>query len=273
MIASQPQPGKVERTDEAVLRDFFGRQGGAGFVGNFAHESFSGLLFVVSGAEDLSRDIAPTMQTLAILRDVDCSLIGETEVRQEQLPRLKFRDGIERSVPQFDVNIRWRSGGKNERLSFNADASGVADERDAFGRVKIGDVMECVTGSIEHAQFPRTERKRLAAREHMQIFLGDRQKVAEQSTQIVAIQPLSAGEQIRRVGHMIGAARVNINLQMRIFLYKRTAGTGVVQMNVRQENSLQVRDGEVVSGELLAKIRQCRGGTGIHERAKIVGQQ
>ena len=273
MIASQPKPGKVERTDEAVLRNFFGRQGRAGFVGNFAHESFSGLLFVVSGAEDLSRDIAPTVQTLAIVRDVACRLIGETEVRQEQLPRLKFRDGIERSVPQFDVNIRWRSGGKNERLSFNADAGGVADERDAFARVKIGDVMECVAGCIEHAQFPRTERKRLAAREHVQIFLGDRQKVAEQTTQIVAIQPLSAGEQIRRVGHMIGAARVNINLQMRIFLYKGTAGAGVVQMNVRQENGLQVSDGAVVSGELLAKILQRGGGTGIHERAKIAGQQ
>lgn len=273
MIASQPKPGKIERADEAVLRDFLGGQGGAGFVSNFSHESFSGLLLVVAGAEDLSRNVAPTVQTLAIARDVALRLIRETEVRQEQLSRLKFRDGIERSVPKFDLNIRRRSGGKNERLSFNADAGGVADESDAFVRVKIGDVMRCVAGRIQHPQFPRAERKRLAARERVEIFLGHRQKVAEQSAHIIAIQALSAGEQIRRVGHMIGAARVNINLQMRIFLYKGAAGAGVVEMNVRQENGLQVSEGTMVRGELLAKILQRRGRTGIDQRAKIRRQQ
>jgi len=71
MIASQPQPGKAERADKSVLRDFLGRQGGAGFVGDFAHERFHGLLLIVAGAKDPRSEIAPIVQAFAILGDVD----------------------------------------------------------------------------------------------------------------------------------------------------------------------------------------------------------
>src|SRR5260370_40668250 len=126
MIASQPKPGKVERADESVLRDFLCRQGGAGFVGDFAHERFHGLLLIVAGREDPSSEIAPIVQAFAVVCDVTGRLIGETKVRQEQLPRLKLSDGIERSVPQLQLNIRRRSGGRKERMALDAKSSGGA---------------------------------------------------------------------------------------------------------------------------------------------------
>jgi hypothetical protein len=53
---------------------------------------------------------------------------------------------------------------------------------------------------------------------------------------------------------MICAARVNINLQMRILLDKGASGTGVIEMNVSEENGFEVWDGTVVNSELLTKI-------------------
>jgi hypothetical protein len=273
MIASQPKPGEVERADKPVLRDFLGRQGGAGFVGDFANERFHGLLLIVAGAEDPSGEITPMVQAFAVMGDVARGLIGETEVRQEQLSRLKFPYGVERGVPQLQLNIRWRSGGKNERMSFNADARGVADERDSFGRIKVGDMMRRVARRIEHLQFPGAERKGLAPLKHVEIFRRHGQKVAEQAPHLIAIQALGTGEQFRGVRQVVRAARVNINLQMRIFSDKGTGGAGVVEMNVSEEKDLQVRDGTVVSGELLVQIPQCRSRTRIHERTKIPGQQ
>jgi hypothetical protein len=273
MIASQPQPGKAERADKSVLRDFLGRQGGAGFAGDFAHKRFHGLLLIVAGAKDPRGEIAPIVQAFAILGDVARGLIGETEVCEEQLPRLKFSDGFERGVPELQLNIRRRSGRKNEWMSFNADAGGVADERDAFGRVKVSDMMRRVSRRIEHLQFARAERKSLAALEHVEIFLGYRQKVAEQTPHIVAIKALGTGEQIRGVSHMICAAHMNINLQMRIFLDKGTGGASVVKMNVGQKNGLQVIEGAMVNSKLLPKILDGRRGTRIDERTKILGRQ
>lgn len=273
MIASQPQPGKAERADKSVLRDFLGRQGGAGFVCDFAHERFHGLLLIVAGAKDPRSEITPIVQAFAILGDVARGLIGETEVCKEQLPWLKFFDGFERGVPELQLNIRRRSGRKNEWMSFNANAGSVADERDAFGRVKVSDMMRRVSRRIEHPQFARAARNSLAAFEHVEIFLGYRQKVAEQTSHVVAIKALGTGEQIRGVGHMICAAGVNIDLQMRIFLDKGTGGASVVEMNVGQKNGLQVTEGAMVNSKLLPKILDGRGGTRIDERTKILGQQ
>jgi hypothetical protein len=272
MIASQPKPGKVERADESVLRDLLCRQGGAGFVGDFAHERFHGLLLIVAGREDPSSEIAPIVQAFAVVCDVAGRLIGETKVRQEQLPRLKLPDGIERSVPQLQLNIRRRSGGKNERMAFDADAGGVANERDAFCGVKVGDMMRRVAGRIVHLQFPGAERKGLASLEHVQIFLGHGQKVAEQTLHVIAIQTQGTGEQIRGVGHMICPARVNINLQTRIFLDQGAGGAGVIEMNVGEQNGLQLWDGTVANRELLTKILESRSGARIDERSKIPGK-
>src|SRR5260370_19178064 len=138
MIASQPKPGKVERADESVLRDFLCRQGGAGFVGDFAHERFHGLLLIVAGREDPSSEIAPIVQAFAVVCDVTGRLIGETKVRQEQLPRLKLSDGIERSVPQLQLNIRRRSGGGKERMGFLWDGGGGGAASEAVCGVSSG---------------------------------------------------------------------------------------------------------------------------------------
>jgi hypothetical protein len=72
---------------------------------------------------------------------------------------------------------------------------------------------------------------------------------------------------------MFGAARVDINLQMMVFLEKGARGAGVVEMNVGKENGLKIMDGTMLNGELLVKIPQGRSGTGVDQRAKISGQQ
>jgi hypothetical protein len=64
------------------------------------------------------------MQAFAVDRDVLPGMIGEGEVREEQAARMQVGDGIERSVPEFERNVGWRSGGKNKRMPEDGDAGG-----------------------------------------------------------------------------------------------------------------------------------------------------
>ena len=108
-------------------------------------------------------------------------------MREEETPWVQFIDGLEGGIPEFQLNVGRRRGRKNERVSFNADAGGIADKRHAFARLKVGHVMRGVAGSIEHLQLPRTKRKSFTAMEQVKIVFGHRQEVAEETLHIVAV--------------------------------------------------------------------------------------
>ena len=192
---------------------------------------------------------------------------------EEETPWLQFVDGIEGGIPEFQLNVGRRRGRKNERVSFNADAGGIANKRDAFRRLKVGHVMGGVTGSIEHKQLLRAKRKSFTPLERVEIMFGHRQKVAEQTLHIVTVQALGAGQQAGRVSHVNCSPSVNKNLQMRILLEKRAGGAGVVEVNVREENRLEVADGAIVEGELFTKIPKRGGWAWIDKSAEIPGAQ
>ncbi len=159
-------------------------------------------------------------------------------MREEEAPRVQSIDGIEGGFPQFQLNVGRRSGRKNKGMSFNANASGITDKRNAFRRIKVRDVMGSVAGSIEHLQLPGAKRKSFASLQHVKIIFGHRPKLAKEALHIVAVKTRGACQQIRRIDHVSCAAIVHINLQMRIFLEKGTGRAGVVEVNVRQENRM-----------------------------------
>src|SRR5215469_634709 len=65
------------------------------------------------------------------------------------------------------------------------------------------------------------------------------------------------------------AAGMHVDLDGWIFLNQRTGGSGMVQMNVRQQDRAQVRYTQPLLFEPLPQIAERRGRAGINERHKV----
>ena len=62
---------------------------------------------------------------------------------------------------------------------------------------------------------------------------------------------------------MLDATGVNVDLEPRIFTHQCAGGGRVVEMNVREEDSVEVSDSDAVNFELLTKFVESRSRTGI----------
>lgn len=181
------------------------------------------------------------MQPLAKFGDVFRGIVGIAEMRKEKPQRATRQNRGERVLPDLQVDIRGRRRRQDEWRIVNANAGRVSDEGYSFRRVKVADVVRCVTGSVRNLKFARTERQRFGAFEDTQIFLRYRQGVAEKFVQRVWPQSRRAREQFARIDHVRRTQLVNINGNARIVAHQRAAGAGMVQMNVREQNGIELR--------------------------------
>src|SRR5260221_10891572 len=65
---------------------------------------------------------APVSQAFPVALDVSRWIVGNAEVRQEKPRGTPFEDGIERGVPEFQIDVGRRRCGKKIRISFDAQA-------------------------------------------------------------------------------------------------------------------------------------------------------
>lgn len=119
------------------------------------------------------------MKALSVSVDVARGIVREGKMSEKQFLRVKTRNGIERSVPKFDRNVRWGSNRKDERMPVDRNACRVPDERDRFLWIEIGNVMGGVTGRIKDLKLTGSDSDGFAAVKHLKILSGHRQKFAE----------------------------------------------------------------------------------------------
>ena len=103
------------------------------------------------------------MQTLPVAGDMPRGMIGKAEVGEEKAFRVERRNGVQRSVPEFEVDVRWRRRGEDEGVPFDSDARGIPDKSNSLQVIEISDVMRSVPGSIKNPKLARAKRKRFAA--------------------------------------------------------------------------------------------------------------
>ncbi len=126
---------------------------------------------------------------------------------------------------------------------------------------------------IDDFEFARAERKCFAAFEDAQILLRNGKNFAEQSLQVVGPEALGAGEKFGRVNHVRRAILVDINGEAGIFAHECTGSSGVVQVNVRKQDGVEIAHADAMSMELLVKSFERRARTGIDNRAVAVRLQ
>ncbi len=223
-----------------ILRDFGVR---------FRHERVHRRGVAGGGAQDFRGECGPAMQPFTEQQDVFGGIIGITKVREVEPRGLALENGREGSVPEFEVHVRWRSGGHNEGIAFDAYARGIADECYVFRLVEVADVMRSMAGCVDDFEFARAERKGLATFEDPETFLWDGEVIAKKDLQVIGPKASGAGEKFGRIDHVRSAFGVDINGKARIFADERAGGAGVVQMNVGKKDGVEIANSDATNVE------------------------
>jgi len=180
------------------------------------------------------------MQPFAEQNDVFGRIIGITEVREEEPRWLALQDGGEGSVPDAEIDVRRRSSGHDEGISLDAHARRIADEGNAFRLVEVADVVRGVPGRVDDLELAQAESEIFSSLEDAQIFRRNGKSFAEQELQIVGPETLGAGEEFGRVDHVRRAILLYIDGKPWIFADEGACSAGVVQVDVRQKNGVEI---------------------------------
>src|SRR5919198_3335418 len=193
----------------------------------------------------------PAVERLVHGRDLVLDVLVACEVGDRKALRLPRRDGVERLVPQLEVDVGRRSG-RDDRAARDAHAADVADERGGGRLVQIADVVGGVAGRVLDP--PGADR--LAAAQYAQVGLGHGDDLAPQALHVVAVQARGARDQARGVDEVRGAALVDPHLDVGPLAHERAGRAGVVEMDVGEQNAF---------GRLVERLQQ-RAVSGLRAR-------
>lgn len=230
-----------------------------------------GVVIVRLGRETFFGDVRPKMESVAEERDVLWGIFGEAKVGEEEACGTAIEDGVERLIPDGEVDIGWRSGGHDVGAVGDADACSVSGEGHAFLRIEIGDVVAGVAGSVEDFEIALTERYRFAAFEDVDILFGDRERFAEKVREFIAPQAAGAGEKNGRIGQVERAALMDVNAEAGIFADEGAGGSGVIEMDVGEEDGFEIGGGESAGVELGAQSFERGSWAGINDGVMAAG--
>ena len=174
-------------------------------------------------------------------------------------------------IPDFNVDIGRRRGGQNEFVAFDADSAGVADKSCSVLRVPESQVMRSVARRIENFKIAFADGDGFSAFERPQIVFRNRKYGSVEAIHFRAVKAAGACEQFCRIGHVDRAKFVNEDGEFWIFLDESADGAGVIEMNVREQNRVEILNAYAAAIHFSAKRFERGGRPGIDERVDSVG--
>lgn len=269
-IARQTQPGKVEAAIEQVVREFRPGDLALELSADGSNERSESRGLVARGAKKFADLRGPAMQALAKLVEMRRRVVGKGEVGEEKARGAARGNSSKARIPEIEVHIRRRSGGKDEVVALDANAGRVADESDSFCGIEIANVMPGVAGGVEDIELARPDGEGLASFEDTEIFPRNREEFAVQAAHLVAVEAAGAFEKLHGISHVRRAERMHVHGEARILADERARGSGVVEMDVGEKDGVEVGDGKTARKELLAKRRKRTRGPRVDQRGLAV---
>lgn len=205
------------------------------------------------------------MKALPKLGDVLGGIGGEAEVCEKKFFRTTIQDGVEGIIPEREVDIGRRSCGHDVRSVFDANSGGVSGKGDACARIEKRNVVRSVAGSVKDVEFLLTDGQSFSAVEDTNILRGDGERFTEEARQVIAPEASSAGKELCGIGEMGCAFAVNVNAEPRIFAQQRAGGSGVIEVDVREQDRFEIGKFYAVGKQLRAESFERGGGTGIDD--------
>jgi hypothetical protein len=271
-VARQAEERKRESGGEGVLLGVGGGKKFGHFRSGLGKEGLErGVVILRLRGEAFFGDVGPEMQTFAEESDVFGGIFGEAEVGEEKARGAAIEDGVEGVIPDGEVDVRRWSGRHDVGAVGDADAGSISGEGDAFLGIEVGDVVARVAGGVEDFEMSLAERDGFAAFEDVDVLFGDRERFAEEPREFIGPQAACAGEKNGRIGHVERAALVHVNAEVGIFANEGTGGSGVIEVDVGEEDGFEIGDGESAGAEFGAQSFECGGRAGIDDGVMAAG--
>ena len=132
--------------------------------------------------------------------------------------------------------------------------------------IKNGDMMAGVTGRIEEDQLASGKRDTKFVRRLDDARLVHRQDVAiELAHRLLAIDRRRAGDQLGRIGHVAGAARVHREPRIGQFTHQQPGATGVIKMDVGENDPVDLLRRNALGGQRRDHARHRMIGAGVND--------
>ena len=119
---------------------------------------------------------------------------------------------------------------------------------------RIGDLQRAVA-----------HREALAAAEDVHVLLGHGQELAPEPVHVVAVEPRRAAQQLLGIDHVRRPPLVHVDLDVGILAHQGAGRSGVIEMDVGQENRPHVGWRDALGPERRAQRVETRRRTRVHE--------
>src|SRR5262249_14537910 len=192
-VTDQAPPGEPQSTIENIE---FGRLRGqrtAHLARNPFNEKALALVGRLGGMQPALVKSSPIAEAIAGYADVLVGTVDVSEMRQKEALGVERHDGIERSVPQFQIDVGRRGGRQEIRFSFDSDAGGVAHKRDPRAGIPVGNVVRGMSGGVKDIQMDLADADGFAALERIETRFRNGQAFAVQDFEVGAVEAAGAG--------------------------------------------------------------------------------
>ena len=119
---------------------------------------------------------------------------------------------------------------------------------------RIGDLQRAVA-----------HREALAAAEDVHVLLGHGQELAPQPVHVVAVEPRRAAQQLLGIDHVRRPPLMHVDLDVGVLAHQGAGRSGVIEMDVGQENRPHVGRRDALGPERRAQRVETRRRTRVHE--------
>src|ERR1700674_6107761 len=132
VVAGQPEEGEIEAGAEDVMFQFSGGEmlGDLGARGGDERGHRGG--FTRRGTNAFRGERGPVMELSAGQSDMLGGILGNAEVRQEEVRRFAREDRGERRIPDAQIDVRRGSGGHDVGAALDSNARGGGAESGAL---------------------------------------------------------------------------------------------------------------------------------------------
>ena len=207
--------------------------------------------------------LGPLVQRLPEGGEVALDVVEDAEVDEGDAGGTAPLELVERPVPRLEVDLRRGRGGEDEPSGRDPHAERVAVvERPVV--VQVGDLV----GGVARGR-DALEPEHVVAH-HADVRLGHGRELAPELVEGVAVQAPRARLEPRRVDDVRRADLRDVDDQVGVLPHERPGRSGVVEVDVREEEVAQVAELDAAGRDRLAQRREAARRAAVEEREPVV---
>ena len=210
--------------------------------------------------------MVPRVELTAERVEVGGRVAVQSEVRDEHSRRLPRPHPFDAGLPRAHVDVGWRRRRQHVRTRPDADAARVARVHHARTPIAVTHMVRGVARGIRHVEQGAADIQHVFVGRHHEIGGWHRRELPPQTVHLIPVEPRRAREQLRGVHQVRRASLMHVHLHVRMLADDRPRRSGVIEMDVRQQQPVHVTRCATDGGQPVKERRQAAGRSGIDDQ-------